>query len=213
MIEEPQPRLFVVSTRTKESLATRVHDLRQWISGQKAIDLENLEYTLSAGRTCLEWRFAFVAKDQKDIIQSLRPEKIGRSIEKASHRFRVGFIFSGQGAQWHAMSRELILTCSQLQASLSRSESVLRDLGASWNLVDELLRDESESRLIQSWLAQPACTAIQLALVDLLHSVGVKPQLVLGHSSGEIAAACTAGFLSQRAALKVAYYRSFVSEY
>lgn len=86
-------------------------------------------------------------------------------------------------------------------------------LGASWSLIDELLLDESESRVHQSWLAQPASTAIQIALVDLLKSVGVQPQTVLGHSSGEIVAAYAGGILSQAVATKISYYRSFVSKY
>lgn len=68
-----------------------------------------------------------------------------------------------------------------------------------------------ESRIDQSDLAQPICTAWQIALVDLLGSYGIKPLTVVGHSSGEIAAAYAPGILSQEFALEVAYYRGFVS--
>ena len=135
------------------------------------------------------------------------------NLKQASRNFRMTFIFTGQGAQWYAMGRELIRTCPKFRESLLKSDTILQGLGADWDLVDELLLDQSQSRINQSWLAQPATTATQIALVDLLESIGVQPQTVLGHSSGEIAAAYAAGILSQAAALQVSYYRSLVSKY
>lgn len=60
-------------------------------------------------------------------------------------------------------------------------------------------------------VAQPATTAIQIALVALLRAQGVRPRAVIGHSSGEIAAAYTAGYLSQETAISVAYHRGFMA--
>ena len=74
-------------------------------------------------------------------------------------------------------------------------------------LTDELLKDAITSRVDSADLSQPLCTAVQIALVDLLASWGVKPACVTGHSSGEIAAAYCAGALTQEAALAVAYHR------
>ena len=72
---------------------------------------------------------------------------------------------------------------------------------------DELAKSAQESELSLSYLSQPICTAVQIALVDLLASWGIKPASVTGHSSGEIAAAFAAGALSQEDALAIAYYR------
>lgn len=88
----------------------------------------------------------------------------------------------------------------------------LQELGASWSLIDELLLDEKSSRINRSEIAQPASTALQIALTDLLNSIGIKPQMVMGHSSGEIAAAYAAGILSQATALRVSYCRSRVTK-
>ncbi|XDG06192.1 hypothetical protein ABKA04_005807 [Annulohypoxylon sp. FPYF3050] len=73
----------------------------------------------------------------------------------------------------------------------------------------ELLADASFSRLNEAGIAQPLCTAIQIILVDLLHAAGVKLTAVVGHSSGEIAAAYAAGYLSRRDALYISYFRGF----
>ena len=77
--------------------------------------------------------------------------------------------------------------------------------------IDELSKTAEESQIELGYLSQPLCTAIQIALVDLLASWDVKPTSVIGHSSGEIAAAYAAGALSQESALAVAYYRGLAA--
>ncbi|XP_044719870.1 KR domain-containing protein [Hirsutella rhossiliensis] len=93
-------------------------------------------------------------------------------------------------------------------------ETVVRlskELGV-FSIIDELvLKDPCESSLGTAYVSQPACTAIQLALVDLLSSWGVRPRAVVGHSSGEIAAAYAAGVLTLEASVKVAYSRGVVA--
>jgi acyl transferase domain-containing protein/NADPH:quinone reductase-like Zn-dependent oxidoreductase len=111
------------------------------------------------------------------------------------------------------MGRELVFICPEFTRSLIQSDQILRELGASWSLTEELLRDEASSRINRSEIAQPASTALQIALVGLILSMGVRPMMLLGHSSGEIAAAYAAGILTHRAALKVSYCRSFVSNF
>jgi acyl transferase domain-containing protein len=77
----------------------------------------------------------------------------------------------------------------------------------TWTLAEELLRPEPRSRLSEAEISQPCCTAIQLALVDLLMTWKVKPQGVVGHSSGEIAAAYACGAITAADAISIAYYR------
>ena len=103
-------------------------------------------------------------------------------------------------------------TSSEFYDSLTKSDEDLRKLGAQWSLMEELIKDKATSRINESQLAQPGTTALQIALVDLLQSFGVKPRTVIGHSSGEIAAAYAAGALTRYNALKVAYHRGFASE-
>lgn len=91
--------------------------------------------------------------------------------------------------------------------SMQQSERELIRMGATWRLIDELKKTKEDSRINDAELAQPCCTAIQIALVDLLASWGVHPDLVCGHSSGEIAAAYAGGSLTAAEAIKVAYHR------
>lgn len=73
--------------------------------------------------------------------------------------------------------------------------------------LDELSKDSDVSKVGEAHISQPLCTAIQLALTDLLGSWGIHPTAVIGHSSGEIAAAYAAGFLTLESCMKIAYYR------
>jgi acyl transferase domain-containing protein len=92
-----------------------------------------------------------------------------------------------------------------------KSDKILTGIGCEWCLEEELLKDDSASRVGQSEISQPSTTAVQIALVDLLDSLRIKPQSVVGHSSGEIAAAYAAGALSHEGAIEAAYQRSLWS--
>ena len=105
------------------------------------------------------------------------------------------------------MGQELLSAYPLFAASMGTAEQQLASLGADWSLFKELSRKPGESRINEAAISQPCCTAIQLALVDLLQSWGIRPTVVCGHSSGEIAAAYAAGFLSDHDALSVAFFR------
>ncbi|EPS35535.1 hypothetical protein H072_11029 [Dactylellina haptotyla CBS 200.50] len=91
-------------------------------------------------------------------------------------------------------------------------DSILQELphAPKWSLKDILCEPKATSRVTDPKYSQPACTAIQIALVLLLESWGIMPEAVVGHSSGEIAAAFAAGFISLAQAITIAYYRGYV---
>lgn len=152
--------------------------------------LGDLTFTLASHWSVFEWRSTFVAAHHQEMNSALVR---GQHMFKASPALQVGFLFSGQRAQWYGMGRELMFTLSSFSDSVSTSAAILRDLGATWDLVTKLSLDEAQSRMNQSKVAQPATTALQ---IDLLHSVGIRPQPIIGYSSGGIAAAYCAGAIS-----------------
>lgn len=106
------------------------------------------------------------------------------------------------GAQWFAMGTDLIAAAPVFHDSMFKSAKVLSRLGATWDLIEELSKEEALSRVGEAEISQPATTAVQIPLVDLLASISVKPKVVLGHSSGEIVAAYAASALDHEAACK-----------
>jgi acyl transferase domain-containing protein len=196
-------RLYVLSAASEASLLGAATNLAKWLSSREsgASDLSDLSYTLATRRSLHAWRSVIVSPNTTDLIEQL--SRIVPVKARLASRPQIAFIFTGQGAQWHAMGRETIASSQVFRDSITKSSILLKDWGNEWSLEEELLRDEDSSRLGESQLAQPATTAIQIALVDLFASFGIAPQRVCGHSSGEIGAAYAAGCLSHEAALKV----------
>ncbi|CAK7213230.1 Type I Iterative PKS [Sporothrix bragantina] len=123
---------------------------------------------------------------------------------------RILGVFTGQGAQWPGMSKGLFLTNPIYRESIRYLDSVLKTCPdpPQWILEEEMLKTEADgSRLREAAIAQPVCTALQIGLVDILRQLGFQFSCVIGHSSGEIAAAYAAKYISARDAILIAYYR------
>ncbi|KAK2761770.1 polyketide synthase [Arachnomyces sp. PD_36] len=206
-----QPRLFIVSAKSKTSLEAATLKLKQWVSDNclASKSMQKLANTLSAKRSKFNWRYSVVASTSDDLVSALGNHRSTKSSSNVS----IVYLFTGQGAQYQGMGRDLLLNSHAFAASIRDSQAILTELGASWNLVNELISEESKSRINTSEISQPATTAIQIALVDLLADMNVRPSAVLGHSSGEVAAAYAAGILSRRDAMAIAYHKGFVASW
>ncbi|KAJ5735701.1 uncharacterized protein N7483_000826 [Penicillium malachiteum] len=205
----PVPRLHILTAMSEGALRLNINKLRFWLQSQdpSAISIENLAYTLTHRRSLMQWRYTFIAASKAECLEQFEDK---RKISQIVEQQKVVFLFTGQGAQWFGMAREL-LTLKRFRDSLDISQSVLAALGCSWNLQEELSRNEIDSNIATSKIGQPCTTAIQIALVDTLRWLGIQPSAVLGHSSGEIAAAYTVGALTQQTALAVSYHRGLLT--
>lgn len=136
-------------------------------------------------------------------------EKIRYASQMTCEKPVVAFVFTGQGAQWPAMGSTLIHQYPIVRKTMENLQSALDSLPIppSWRLVEELSKPAGESRMHDTALSQPLCTALQIALTVLLQSWGLQTQAVVGHSSGEVAAAFAAGLLTSSEAIAIAYFR------
>ncbi|PHH89077.1 hypothetical protein CDD83_6687 [Cordyceps sp. RAO-2017] len=169
---------------------------------QKALLLD-MAYTLGERRTHHGWRIAVTATSCSDLASSLN------SVEPilASQAPVLAFVYTGQGAQWPRMGLELMESHSVFADTVKAAAAHLDSLGADFSLLEELAKTKDESRVAEAHISQPICTAVQLGLTALLSSWGVRPSMVTGHSSGEIAAAYAGGALTLEDAMTVAYHR------
>ncbi|KAI1759105.1 ketoacyl-synt-domain-containing protein [Hypoxylon sp. FL1150] len=210
---DSQTHLFVFSAHEQKVLSRIIHEYMTHAEQQvdSACDnaMENLAYTLGCRRTKMPWRVSAVARSPDELIQrltELQPKDFIRGSDDTPPK--VAFIFAGQGAQWFAMGRKLLGFDIFLHSIIQATSYLKSHTGCPFNLLAELLKDEGSSRINQPEISQPATTAIQVALVDLLTLyLGVSPNSVCGHSSGEIAAAYTSGILSREQAWELAFYR------
>ncbi|KAK8859936.1 ketoacyl-synt-domain-containing protein [Apiospora arundinis] len=207
--EDPGRMLFAMSANDKASLESVMKQLVIYLEQRPEMfqkDLmSNVAYTLCQRRSLLQWRVAIPAKRSFDLIDAINSQKFVAG--KENDPLRIGFIFTGQGAQWYGMGRELYEHYPVFTKAIDYADQCLASLGAPWSLVEELSKDEKTTAVGAAHISQPSCTAIQLALTDLLFSWGVRPTAVAGHSSGEIGAAYAASILTFEACVAIAYHR------
>ncbi|XP_033103366.1 LOW QUALITY PROTEIN: reducing polyketide synthase FUB1-like [Anneissia japonica] len=129
---------------------------------------------------------------------------------------KVCFIFPGQGQQWMNMGRQLYLTEPVFRESIRKCDTIFREV-SGWSLLEDkgLFNGHlsgkcyiSDEEFTEMEISQPAVLFLQVGLFDLWRHWGVKPDVVVGHSLGEIAAAYSCGGLTLTEAVKVVYYRS-----
>ncbi|OAQ57609.1 polyketide synthase [Pochonia chlamydosporia 170] len=173
--------------------------------------LRKFARTLALRRSILPWRTFAVVDSLEDAVAQLADVVVKplRVTSNSGAAPKLGFVFTGQGAQWFAMGRELC-AYPAFQESLQAASVYLVSIGSSWSLMAELHRNQELSRISSPDLSQPICTALQIALVDLLRTWGIRPTAVVGHSSGEIAAAYAKGAISRESAWKISYHRGYL---
>ncbi|KAK5659385.1 hypothetical protein OQA88_1478 [Cercophora sp. LCS_1] len=198
-----EARLLTFSATTPEALRQVVQSHELYLKSHPEA-LDDLSYTLNARREPLPQRaYAIVTPETV-----LEPWQVS-PFEKGTGQAPVAFVFTGQGAQWPRMGARLLESNVRFRQTIQRLESELSqcDPPPTWSLQIELLRPSGESRVHVAEFSQPLCTAVQIGLVDLLGHWGIKPQAVVGHSSGEIAAAYASGAITAGDAIRAAYYR------
>lgn len=210
---------LLLSAYSEKALVATVDNYVQYLKSNDSINLRDLAWTLSSRRSVFPYKVAFSGLSRQDLVEKMEKQlknvkdtpsaEIGSRSKSASSPARILGIFTGQGAQWPSMGKELILSSNIFLETVERLEAFLRDCPdpPSWSLREEIMASDDESRLNEAALSQPLCTALQVALVDLLKHVGVGFSAVVGHSSGEIGAAYAAGVLTARDAILIAYYR------
>lgn len=206
-------QLVLISSHERDGI-DRITSGHAPFIAQHASDLHVLAdyaYTMSR-RSSLEFKAVIIAHSASDLAAKLaRPEGLN------VHRFlpspdmsvpKMVMVFCGQGAQWHAMGRELMTFEPFSNSLVGASKYLSKIVGSDFDLLQELRHDDpSLSRINEPKFAQPATTAIQVALVDLLKASQVCPLAVVGHSSGEIAAAYVAGYITREDAWLIAFRR------
>ncbi|KAF1965402.1 ketoacyl-synt-domain-containing protein, partial [Bimuria novae-zelandiae CBS 107.79] len=192
--------------------------------------LRNLAWTLQQKRSQFEYRCSIAAQNHTELtgllaekmkLLRIQPATGAETHTNATVRCiqdkkpHILAIFTGQGAQYATMGKKITEASSYARSIIKKLDNALYTLPASdrpsWRIMDELLRDETESRVDETTISQTLTTAVQVLLVSLLKVAKIPIKIVIGHSSGEIAAAFAAGVISAEDAILNAYYRGLHS--
>lgn len=204
--------LFRWSSHEKDGIYRIAQGQRPYIAdnASDANLLPNYSYTLSR-RSALEYKTFIVAQSPAELAAKLAQHQdlpLGRFIADDGKPPRFAMVFCGQGAQWHSMGRELMQYEPYCNSIVGASKYLSKIVGSDFDLLHELCYTHPAlSRIHEPKFSQPATTAVQVALVDLLKTANIVPQAVVGHSSGEIAAAYAAGYITREDAWLIAYRR------
>ena len=220
LIEQAQPtqptaaagdalQVLAISARQEDALLELSEDYGEWLT-DPSLALKDAAYSINTGRAHFSHRLAVVAASVQDAEAGLKAFANGESTAAAiagvspNRVPRVAFLFTGQGAQYFGMARELYDGQPDFRATIDRCNDLLKDV-LPQSLLSVLFGDghgRDETRLIDDTrYTQPALFAVEYALARLWMSWGIKPAAVLGHSIGEYVAACVAGVFSLEDAL------------
>ena len=208
-VARKRPHLLLFSAHDTATLRRNNLALSKVVSNY---DLHDLSRTLANHRSKLGHR-GFAVANCENITNLLETNQTNVHFGEAKGVSPVlGFLFTGQGSQWPRMGAELMKYYPSFMGTIRHMDFILGDLpdAPDWTIEDLLLEEAESSRVGEAEFSQPLCTAIQIALVDILGQWGVTPTVTAGHSSGEIAAAYAAGIISASHAIIAAFYRGKV---
>ena len=202
------PKLpWVVSGRTEESLRAQAGRLLARIDADPAPSPADIGYSLAVTRTGFEHRAVVLGQDLEELRTGLQALTEGRSVAglvegrttagaaRRDDGAPVVFVFPGQGAQWPGMGRELLEHSPVFAARMQECAAAL-DPFADWSLLDVVRGVPGSPEADHADVVQQVTWAVMVSLAALWRACGVEPSAVMGHSQGELAAACVAGALS-----------------
>ncbi len=202
---------WVVSGKGEGGLRGQAGRLAEFVGERAGLDLGDVGISLVTTRAMFENRGVVVGEDREGLLGRLAALAAGKAaqgvVEGVVGRGKVVFVFPGQGSQWVGMALEL-LECSEVFAErLRECEEALAPF-VDWSLESVLRGERGAPELHRVDVVQPVLFAVMVSLAGLWRACGVVPDMVVGHSQGEVAAACVAGGLSLQDAARVVASRS-----
>ncbi|MCG8618404.1 MAG: type I polyketide synthase, partial [Desulfobacterales bacterium] len=204
-------QFLVISAKTATALDTATDNLAAWLRANPAESLADTAYTLQTGRQLFDHRRFLVSTDTDAAAAALESREGLTTATATPGHAPVVFMFPGQGAQYVTMGKSLYEEEPLFREIFDQCADILQPL-LNLDLREALYpgetSEEKEKGLQSTSLAQPAIFVIEYAMARLWMSWGVTPEAMIGHSIGELTAACLAGVFSLEDALNLVHKRA-----
>ncbi|HEY2450777.1 MAG TPA: type I polyketide synthase, partial [Mycobacterium sp.] len=208
---QPSVVPWVVSAKSAAALGAQASRLAESVGAREQLAAADVGWSL-AGRSTFEHRAVLLGSDRGQLLTGLRELADGLPgasviTGQATPAGKTVFVFPGQGSQWLGMGIELLDAAPVFADAINACAEAFAEF-VDWSLIDVLRGAPGAPGLDRVDVVQPALFAVMVSLAELWRSIGVRPDAVIGHSQGEIAAAYVAGALSLRDAARVVTLRS-----
>ena len=203
--------LLTVSAKTPVALQTLVARLVEQLKPETTLAWSDICYTNNIGRAHFNHRLALVAPSSQAALEQLLTGEVQPSSVMPSKKAKLAFLFTGQGSQYQQMGRTLYDTHPTFRTTLDHCDALLRPLLGE-SILDVIYAThasggsagkEQADTINQTQYTQPALFVLEYALAQLWRAWGLVPDVVMGHSVGEVVAACVAGVFSLEDGLKL----------
>lgn len=205
--------ILKISAQSESSLNTLIREYRELMENSAEEELENIIYTANIGRTDLNLRFVVTGGSKKELLERIdaylkdgfaegvicnaKDAKMGMKDRK------IVFMFTGQGSQYVNMGKMLYETNKTFRTAFDECDKLFRPYLVK-SITSLVYGDKADAKVIERTVfAQPLIFTIEYALYEMWKEIGVKPDVVMGHSIGEYAAAVAAGMISLEDAVKL----------
>ena len=193
--EDPRSTAVVaVSGKTKTSLIQNVENLVQYLDENQSVDLPSLSYTTTARRIHYAFRVIVSGSDVPTIKSALKNSTKSDMTPIPSSKSPVVFAFTGQGSHYSTMGREFFETIAQFRSDVEGFDNLAQCQG--FPSILPLIDGSAAVETLSPVVVQVGAVCIQMALVRLWASWGIRPAAVIGHSLGEYAALYATSVLS-----------------
>ncbi|MFI6584142.1 SDR family NAD(P)-dependent oxidoreductase [Embleya sp. NPDC050493] len=202
---------LVVSGRGREAMRGQAARLSEYLRGSEWTPVD-VGHALLTSRGAFEHRGAVVGTDPAELLSALAALAAGEPADNVVHGIAAGeartvFVFPGQGSQWSGMALELSAEVPAFAQRMDECAAALAPF-VDWDLFAVLRGEPDAPTLEHVDVVQPVLWAVMVSLAEAWRAFGVEPAAVVGHSQGEIAAACVAGALTLEDGARVVALRS-----
>ncbi|MGB5215185.1 MAG: type I polyketide synthase, partial [Anderseniella sp.] len=199
--------LITLSAKSADALVARVEQLLNWLNGNPDVPIGDLCFTTNVSRSQFAFRFAASADSVEELKKRLTAwlqKMVGNasSLQRTSES-PIAFMFSGQGSQHAGMASQLYHAQPVFRDAMVRCHALAEPF-LEQGLLEVIFAEDSDDALVnRTDYTQPALFAVEYALAELAKSWGIAPSAVIGHSLGEITAACVAGVMTLEDAMRL----------